>query len=238
MPIYRLSKEIAFPDPRLADPQGIIAVGGDLSPERLLLAYSVGIFPWYSKGQPIIWWSPEPRMILLPEEFHLGRSLQKELKRGSFEVKADQKFSEVISRCSNKKRPGQRSTWITSEMKKAYETLHQLGFAHSFEAYQDGKLVGGLYGVSLGSAFFGESMFADAPDASKVAFAIAVKEMVSWGFDLIDCQVHTEHLARFGAKEVPREEFLTRLSASLEKPTLRGKWEIKAPPKSPGTAVQ
>ena len=226
MPIFRLTKEIAFPDPNLADPQGILAVGGDLTPKRLLLAYASGIFPWYSRGEPIIWWSPNPRMVLFPEELHVGRSLQKELKRGAFHVRMDTNFAEVIKRCSSKKRPGQRGTWITSDMNKAYVALHELGFAHSIEAYQNDTLIGGLYGVSLGAAFFGESMFTDSPDASKVAFVTAVQAMISWGFDLIDCQVHTEHLERFGAREIPREDFLARLATSLQKPTRQGKWTL------------
>jgi leucyl/phenylalanyl-tRNA--protein transferase len=230
MPIYRLSKEIAFPDPRDADEQGILAVGGDLNPQRILLAYALGIFPWYSRGEPIIWWSPDPRMVLLPAELHVGRSLQKEIKRGAFELRMDTAFEEVLTRCAQIKRPGQRGTWITPDMFKAYSLLHQLGFAHSIEAYQNNILVGGLYGVSLGSAFFGESMFAEAPDASKIAFVSAVREMTSWGFDLIDCQVYTEHLARFGAKEIPREEFLTRLEKSLQTPTRKGKWAFQPSP--------
>lgn len=227
MPIFRLPREIIFPDPRLANPEGILAIGGDLSPRRLLYAYALGIFPWYSRGSPILWWSPDPRMILLPDELHVGRSLRKVIKSGRYQIRADTSFEEVIKRCAKKKRPGQDSTWITPEMQKAYIELYRLGFAHSIEAWEEEKLVGGLYGVSLGGTFCGESMYADRPDASKVAFVKLVEVLKAWGFDLIDCQVHTDHLERFGAREVPREEFLQRLSASLEKPTVRGPWSLE-----------
>jgi leucyl/phenylalanyl-tRNA--protein transferase len=229
MPVYRLPREVGFPDPSLSEPDGLLAVGGDLSPERLLCAYALGIFPWYSRGSPILWWSPDPRMILAPEAAHVGRSLRKVLKSGRFEVRADTAFREVISRCAKKKRPGQRGTWITREMVEAYIRLHELGFAHSIEAYEGGALVGGLYGVSLGGAFFGESMFADAPDASKAAFARLCEALAAWGFPLIDCQMKTDHLARFGAVEIPRPEFLTRLGRCLEMPPRRGAWELPPP---------
>jgi len=224
--VFRLPRKPIFPDPELAEPDGLLAVGGDLSPDRLLRAYADGIFPWYSEETPILWWSPEPRMVLLPAEFHLPRSLRRSLRSGAFEIRADTAFGEVIRRCAGKDRPGQDGTWITSEMVLAYERLHDMGFAHSFEAWDGGELAGGLYGVSLGAAFFGESMFADRPEASKVAFAASVDWMRGRGFELIDCQVDTEHLRRFGAREIPRAEFLARLRNALASATVRGKWEI------------
>ena len=226
MAVFRLPRKPIFPDPELAEPDGLLAVGGDLSPDRLLRAYADGIFPWYSEETPILWWSPEPRMVLLPAEFHLPRSLRRSLRSGAFEIRADTAFGEVIRRCAGKDRPGQDGTWITSEMVLAYERLHDMGFAHSFEAWDGGELAGGLYGVSLGAAFFGESMFADRPEASKVAFAASVDWMRGRGFELIDCQVDTEHLRRFGAREIPRAEFLARLRNALASATVRGKWDI------------
>jgi leucyl/phenylalanyl-tRNA--protein transferase len=165
-------------------------------------------------------------MVLLPAEFHVPRSLRRTLRSGAFEVRADTAFGEVIRRCADKDRPGQDGTWITPEMVLAYERLHDLGYAHSFEAWEGGELAGGLYGVSLGAAFFGESMFADRPDASKVAFASSVEWLRGRGFELVDCQVDTEHLRRFGAREIPRAEFLARLRNAMASPTVRGKWEI------------
>lgn len=226
MAVFRLPHEPIFPDPELAEPDGLLAVGGDLSPDRLLRAYADGIFPWYSEETPILWWSPEPRMVLLPAEFHVPRSLRRSMRSGAFEVRADTAFGEVIRRCAGKDRPGQDGTWITPEMVLAYERLHALGFAHSFEAWEEGELTGGLYGVSLGAAFFGESMFADRPDASKVAFASSVEWLRGRGFELVDCQVDTEHLRRFGAREIPRAEFLARLRNALASPTVRGRWKI------------
>jgi len=224
--VFRLPRKPIFPDPELAEPDGLLAVGGDLSPDRLLRAYADGIFPWYSEETPILWWSPEPRMVLLPAEFHVPRSLRRSMRGGAFEVRADTAFGEVIRRCAGKDRPGQDGTWITPEMVLAYERLHALGFAHSFEAWEEGELTGGLYGVSLGAAFFGESMFADRPDASKVAFASSVEWLRGRGFELVDCQVDTEHLRRFGAREIPRAEFLARLRNALASPTVRGRWKI------------
>jgi leucyl/phenylalanyl-tRNA--protein transferase len=226
VPIFRLPRAIAFPDPALAEPDGLLAVGGDLSPERLLRGYAHGLFPWYSEGQPILWWSPDPRWILVPAELHVPRSLAKDLRSGRYRVTADTAFSRVVERCARKRRPGQRGTWITRDMSAAYGRLHELGFAHSVEAWDGSTLAGGLYGVSLGGAFFGESMFADRPDASKAAFVTLVGELRARGFGLVDCQVHTEHLERFGARGVPRDEFLLLLKAELAKPTWRGAWEL------------
>ena len=226
MALYRLPREPVFPPPGDAEPDGLLAVGGDLAPERLVAAYAAGIFPWYGDDQHILWWSPDPRLVLRPGWLHLSRSLQRTLRRGTYQVRADTAFSEVISRCAAAPRPGQRGTWIVPDMVEAYVRLHALGLAHSFEAWEEGRLVGGLYGVSLGAAFFGESMFADRPDASKVAFARAVEWLAGQGIDLVDCQVRTEHLARFGAREIPRASFLADLARALARPTRAGPWRL------------
>lgn len=225
MPIYFLGDDPeAFPPPEKADRSGLLAVGGDLTPQRLLSAYARGIFPWYSAGQPILWHSPNPRFVLTPDQLHVGKSLRKTLKAGTYEVRYDTAFADVITACGEAPRPGQDGTWITDEMRAAYEELHRLGFAHSIESWADGELKGGLYGVSLGAAFFGESMFARAPDASKVAFVTAVERFKQWDFHFIDCQVETEHLARFGAEHWPRRRFLEALAMALKEPTRRGPW--------------
>ena len=227
MAVFRLPRDPIFPDPELAEADGLVAVGGDLSPDRLLRAYADGIFPWYSEETPILWWSPDPRMVLLPAELHLPRSLRRTIRSGAFEVRADTAFGAVIRRCAETGRPGQDGTWITPEMIVAYERLHELGFAHSFEAWEGGELAGGLYGVSLGAAFFGESMFSDQPDASKVAFAASVEWLGGRGFELVDCQVDTEHLRRFGAREIRRAEFLARLRNALASSTVKGPWRVE-----------
>jgi leucyl/phenylalanyl-tRNA--protein transferase len=227
VPVFRLPPELQFPDPDLAEPEGLLAVGGDLSPRRLLLAYSLGIFPWYSEGEPILWWSPDPRLVLEPSQLHVSRSLRRTLKRGRFELRLDTAFDEVVSCCAGKPRPGQDGTWITSDMARAYGKLHELGHAHSAEAFQDGRLVGGLYGVSLGGVFFGESMFTDEPDASKAAFVALVEQLERWRFGLIDCQMHTEHLVRFGAVEIPRSEFQERLDTLLTRTARQGRWRLE-----------
>ena len=230
MPIYRLGPALAFPPPEEAEPSGLLAVGGDLSPDRLLLAYSMGIFPWPLVERPLLWFSPDPRMVLRPRELVVSRSLRKTLRRGVFEVRLDTAFARVVARCAEIPRRGEAGTWITQDMAAAYARLHDLGFAHSAEAWQDGELVGGLYGVSLGASFFGESMFADRPDASKVAFVRLVQQLAAWRFDMVDCQVHTEHLARFGAQEWSRRRFLGALRRSLEASTRRGPWKLEEPP--------
>ncbi len=224
--IFRLDRRMLFPPPALADPSGLLAVGGDLRPERLVLAYSMGIFPWYDEDSPILWHSPDPRMVLLAPEIQVGRSLAKTLRRGAYEVRLDTAFRAVVEGCSTAPREGQDGTWITSEMIDAYDELHRRGVAHSAEAWQGGELAGGLYGVSLGGAFFGESMFARAPDASKVAFVALVRQLVRWGIDLVDCQVRTDHLARFGASEWPRPRFLAALAEAVKKPTRLGPWRL------------
>lgn len=224
MPVFALDEHLRFPPPQLASPSGLLAVGGDLSPARLLLAYRNGIFPWYDEGMPILWHCPDPRMVLKTEDVHLPKSLRKTIRREPFTLTLDTAFSEVVRGCAEASRPDQEGTWITDDMSRAYCTLHELGYAHSVEAWEGEMLVGGLYGVSLGGVYFGESMFTRAPDASKVAFAFLVEVLRSRGIHLIDCQVYTEHLARFGAKEVSRDAFLTSLNDALERPTLPGPW--------------
>jgi len=226
MPIFQLVNDVIFPPADYADPSGLIAVGGDLSAERLLEAYRVGIFPWYSADQPILWWSPDPRLILELNEFKISRSLRKTLANGGFRVTLDRVFEEVIAACAVVPRDGQSGTWITKEMQAAYLELHGLGFAHSVETWFDNQLVGGLYGVSLGKAFFGESMFHRKTDASKIALATLVEKLTSWNFKFIDAQMTTQHLLSLGAKEVSRRIFLKRLQAALRHPTKRGKWRI------------
>jgi leucyl/phenylalanyl-tRNA--protein transferase len=226
MPIFRLVDDLVFPPPDYADPSGLLAVGGDLSSDRLLAAYRLGIFPWYSEDQPILWWSPDPRLTLELDDFKLSHSLAKTMRKGVFKVTLDRVFEEVIGACATVPRDGQKGTWITSEMQAAYIRLHGLGYAHSVETWFDGKLVGGLYGVSLGKAFFGESMFHRHTDASKVALAKLVEKLKSWGFRFIDSQMTTEHMLRLGAKELSRRVFLKQLQAALRHPTKRGKWRI------------
>ncbi|MBX7100683.1 MAG: leucyl/phenylalanyl-tRNA--protein transferase [Myxococcaceae bacterium] len=217
---------LAWPDPRSADEEGVVAIGGDLKPARLEAAYRRGIFPWYSEGLPIIWHCPEPRFVLEPKALHVPTSLNKVLRRGTFRVTCDTAFELVIDACARARRPGQRGTWITRDMRKAYAEWHRLGFVHSCEAWSDGELVGGLYGVSLGGVFFGESMFARAPDASKAAFVTLVRYLAARGIELIDCQQQTAHLERFGAQPWPRERFLARLAELVDRPTLRGPWVL------------
>ncbi len=198
-------------------------MGGDLSPERLLAAYREGIFPWYSEGEPILWWSPDPRFVLFIHELHVSRSMRQFLKKKSVQITFDRSFNEVISSCS-KPRRGQNGTWITKEMRQAYLNLHTLGFAHSVEVWKNGSLVGGLYGVSLGRLFFGESMFSDIPNASKAALIELHSFLSERGFSLIDCQIGSRHLASLGARFIPRTEFIRILKDSLQYDTLRGNW--------------
>jgi leucyl/phenylalanyl-tRNA--protein transferase len=211
----------------LRHPNGLLAAGGDLSPERLLAAYRRGIFPWYSPGDPILWWCPDPRAVLFPGELHIGRTLRRTLRKRPYEVRADTAFAAVIARCSAP-RPGQRGTWITDEMQQAYIRLHELGVAHSVESWRDGELVGGLYGVALGRMFFGESMFSLASDASKVAFVHLVRQLVAWEFPLIDCQMRTDLLASFGARDIPRAQFTRRVAELVNYPHRGGPWSLTA----------
>ncbi len=215
----------SFPDPEKADKEGLLAAGGDLSAESLISAYSSGIFPWYSEGSPILWWSPDPRLVLFPESFIASGTLKQTIRRKRFEVYFDRDFSAVIRNCAETKRTEQEGTWITDEMQQAYTALHQKGYAHSVESYYEGALVGGLYGVSLGRAFFGESMFHHMPDASKVALYFLVEKLKKWDFHFIDAQQPTAHLKSLGAIEIPRREFLNRLKKALEYPTIKGSWE-------------
>jgi leucyl/phenylalanyl-tRNA--protein transferase len=224
MPVYLLSSDIAFPSANLTSEDGLLAVGGDLDQKRLLLAYSMGIFPWYAEAEPILWWSPDPRLVLYPEELRISKSLEKAIKKDLFRITMDQAFEQVITACAKTRREKNEGTWIVHDMIKAYCKLHESGFAHSVEAWQNDTLAGGLYGVSLGKCFFGESMFTSITNASKVAFVALVNYLKALSFDLIDCQVKTEHLISFGAREIPRARFLKQLKKSLGSPTLKGRW--------------
>jgi leucyl/phenylalanyl-tRNA--protein transferase len=223
-------RRFLFPPVSWTSPDGVIAVGGRTDPETLKAAYSRGIFPWPHDGLPLLWFCPDPRFVLVPEEAHVSRSLRKEMRRGAFEVRADTAFEEVIRGCSAKRRRGQGGTWITDEMIAGYTALHREGLAHSIEAWQDGRLAGGLYGISMGGIFFGESMYADAPNASKVAFATLLANLVRWRFALVDCQSYTEHLASFGAVEWPRARFLAVLRETRREPTRLGPWTLDLGP--------
>ncbi|MEZ4450912.1 MAG: leucyl/phenylalanyl-tRNA--protein transferase [Nannocystaceae bacterium] len=226
MTVFLLSDALAFPDPRLADDDGLLAVGGDLSPERLVLAYAAGIFPWSSAGEPLMWWSPAPRMVLPPAEIHVGRSLERAIRRAPYRLTLDTAFEAVLRGCAEAPRPGQSGTWITDELFAGMVGLHRAGVTHSVEAWVDDELVGGLYGLALGSIFCGESMFARRPDASKIAFVALTRSLERWGFDLIDCQQATPHLRRFGAREIEREDFLARLAAGIRRPWRLGSWRF------------
>ncbi len=225
MPVFLLSETHRFPNPLLAADEGLMAVGGDLSVDRLLVAYKNGIFPWFSEGEPILWWSPDPRLVLFPNEFKPSNSLRKIIRRSVFDITLDQAFPQVITECAQIRAEQDEATWIISDMIDAYCNLHDAGFAHSVETWQAGKLVGGLYGVSLGRCFFGESMFSRVSNASKVALFRLVDFLKSHAFDLIDCQVTTRHLISLGAREIPRDRFLNLLATSLQVPTLRGNWQ-------------
>ena len=216
-----------FPDVALAlrDPDGLLAVGGDLSVERLLAAYQRGIFPWYSGDQPILWWSPDPRSVLFPDKLHVSRSLRKVLRKQEYKVTFDTAFAEVIRACSQP-RAGDPGTWITDEMQQAYIRLHQAGYAHSIEIWLNGKLVGGLYGIAIGKVFFGESMFSRVTDASKVAFVFLVRQLQRWQFGVIDCQIQSAHLDQFGAELIPRSEFTMLLNQFCNQTGLGGLWTI------------
>jgi len=223
MPVFLLTDEVIFPPAEYSGPDGVLAVGGDLSPERLLEAYTHGIFPWYSSGSPIIWWSPDPRFVIYPGEVKVSKSMRQVLKRGIFNIKFDTSFRDVITACSGPRRH-EKGTWITKEMIEAYTVVHEMGYAHSVEAWYDGKLAGGLYGVSLGGMFFGESMFTRISNASKAAFIVLADNLERLGFDLIDSQVYTGHLESLGAIEMDRDRFLATVRKSLIRETLRGSW--------------
>ena len=219
--------EFGFPDvsQALEEPNGLLAVGGDLSPKRLIHAYRHGIFPWFNPGQPILWWSPDPRAVLFPDQLRVSRSLRKRLRQCAFQVTLDHSFEAVMRACAEP-RLNQSGTWISEEMVQAYTRLHRQGLAHSVESWQDGALVGGLYGVAIGKVFFGESMFSRRTDASKVAFAWLVSQLQLWGFQLIDCQVETDHLASLGATTLPRHEFIDLLNRWCELPGHDGPWQF------------
>lgn len=226
MPIYRLTAKLAFPPPEGASPEGVVAVGGDLSPQRLALAYSQGIFPWPHRGLPLMWFSPDPRFVLELDRVHVGRSLRKRIRASTYVIRMDTAFERVMQACASAPRPGQDGTWITGPMCDGFAALHRAGLAHSIEAWQGEDLVGGLYGVAIGAAFSGESMFALAPDASKVAMVALLGNLLRWKFRLVDCQVETPHLARFGAVRWSRDRFLAALRFAVAEPTRHGPWNI------------
>lgn len=215
-----------FPDPALAleEPDGLLAVGGNLHPQRLLLAYSKGIFPWYNHDQPILWWSPNPRAVLYPHKLKVSRSLRKQINKACFVITADKAFHQVIRMCAEP-RAKQQETWITQEMEQAYLHLHQLGFAHSIECWQEQDLVGGLYGIAIGKVFFGESMFSRTGNASKVAFYYLIEQLKRWQFQLVDCQVASEHLSSLGAENIRREQFLQILDQYCNMGFEPGSWQ-------------
>jgi leucyl/phenylalanyl-tRNA--protein transferase len=228
MPVYRLIDEPVFPPVSHADRSGLLAVGGDLSPSRLLSAYRCGIFPWYSDGEPILWFSPDPRMVLPTDQLRLGRGTKRTLRRARYELRLDTAFDKVIRACARTPRPEQSGTWLTLDMVDAYCRLHELGFAHSAEAWEDGQLVGGVYGVSLGGYFCGESMFRTRDGASLAALVALVLQLRRWGIGLFDCQMYSRHTERLGAREWPRERFLQKLSGALDQPTRAGRWRFDA----------
>jgi len=228
MPVYQLSGKLGFPPPHLAAKEGLLAVGGDLTRARLLLAYRLGIFPWYSDGEPILWWSPDPRLVLYPDELKVSKSLNKIINKGTFNVTVDRAFERVIKDCARVRLENREGTWIVDDMVSAYCRLHEAGFAHSLEAWAGDRLAGGLYGVSLGKCFFGESMFTRISNASKVAFVTLVKHLKSLDFAMVDCQIATGHLTRFGAREISRARYLDELNEALKAPTLKGKWAFNS----------
>jgi len=226
--MFRLSQrgdDLLFPPVEFASPEGLLAVGGDLRVERLLEAYRHGIFPWYNDDQPILWWSPDPRAVIFPHKLHVSRSLKRTIRLGGFTVTLDTRFRDVMHGCAGP-RPQypEGGTWITAEMVKAYVKLHELGYAHSVETWQEGRLVGGLYGVALGRIFFGESMFTRVPDASKVALVSLVRQLQTWGFRIFDCQQPSRHIKTLGAEDIPRSEFLDHLADALTQSDRRERW--------------
>ena len=225
MAVYLLDDSLTFPDPMTAEDTGLLAVGGDLSVERLLLAYRSGIFPWYSEGDPIMWFSPDPRLVIFLDNLYVSGTLKKVIKSNIFEVRFDTVFEEVIKRCAATDRRGQQGTWITEDMVRAYIRLHDEGYAHSAETFHEGKLVGGLYGVSMGGVFFGESMFYEMSNASKIALYYLVGKLIDWKFDFIDSQVPNDHMRSLGGVEVKRAEFLRMLQDSLRIKTISGNWD-------------
>ncbi len=228
MPVFRLSERISFPSPHYAGPAGLLAIGGDLSRDRLLKAYEAGVFPWYSENDPIMWWSPDPRLVLFPDQMHVTGRLRRTIRQGAFTITSDTAFEQVITSCAGIRVDNGQETWIVEDMIEAFCDLFENGYAHSIEAWHQGILAGGLYGLSLGGCFFGESMFTRVANASKIALAALCDYLLQHAFDLIDCQIVNPHLIRLGAREIPRSRFLKLLEASLKKPTLRGKWHIQS----------
>lgn len=228
--MYVLTDDLRFPPPEAASPEGVVAIGGDFAPERLALAYAQGIFPWPHEGLPLLWFSPDPRFVIDLNEVHVGRSLRKRIRSGRYEVRVDTNFDGVIRNCQHVPRPGQDGTWITEDVVAGYCTLFTRGIAHSIETYEDGVLVGGLYGVAVGRSFCGESMFALRPDASKVAIVTLLGNLRHQGFHFVDCQVYTEHMERFGAQEWARPVYLQALRKAASEPSLLGPWHFSLTP--------
>jgi len=226
MTVYLLDRAINFPNPKDAEPTGLVAIGGDLSVPRLLEAYKIGIFPWFNEGDPILWFSPNPRLVLFPNELHISKSLRKSINSGRFEIRFDSCFTDVICKCSKTKRKEQNDTWITNDMINAYSRLYEEGYSHSVETFMDGELVGGLYGVSLGGAFFGESMFHTVRDASKVALYYLVERLKEWDFDFIDSQVANIHMISLGARGIERDVFINLLQLTLNRETVKRNWNL------------
>lgn len=227
MPVFQLTNDIIFPAPEFAEPDGLLAIGGDLSAPRLITAYRQGIFPWFSAGDPILWWSPAPRLVLFPEQFHLPRRLGRTIRKQLFQVSADTAFADVISSCGSLRKESGEETWITEEMKDAYIHLFELGFAHSVECWFEGELAGGLYGVCLDRVFFGESMFSRKTDASKIALATLARYAEEIGIRAIDCQMSTAHLLRFGSREIEREKFQEILERFIQTIVPQKKWRLR-----------
>lgn len=233
MPVWILNKQPLFPPASEAEPDGLLAIGGDFSAKRLLNAYSSGIFPWFEEGNDIYWFSPDPRLVLFPQKLKVSSSLEREIRKNRFEVRFDQDFRGVMEQCAKVPRKHEPGTWISERFIKGYTRLHRLGFAHSVESYYNGNLAGGLYGISIGGAFFGESMFHLMPNASKTAFVYLVRHLQAWGFRLIDCQMETSHLKQFGAEVISRKHFLVLLSEALKmNPSLseNKNWDLPTPP--------
>ena len=226
MPFFWLAEdEVVFPPVEMADENGLLAIGGDLSSERILAAYQQGIFPWFNEMDPYLWWAPDPRFVLFPQELKVAKSMRPYFNQGKFQVTLDRDFPAVIQSCAAVRRGGRQvGTWITDDMIEAYVALHEQGYAHSVEVWQDGRLAGGLYGVSLGKIFFGESMFARVGNASKFGFITLVRTLQEKGFNLIDCQQETEHLGSLGARAIPRTYFTDLLKSNADEPTIQGNW--------------
>lgn len=224
MPLFRLSKKLDFPPAWLARSDGLLCVGGDLSPERLLLAYENGIFPWFSEKEPFLWWSPDPRLVLFPKDINISKSLNKKIRKNHFTITIDNAFEQTIVSCASPRKNKHEGTWLVNEMIGSYIALHNMGYAHSIETWRNNKLVGGLYGVCLGGSFFGESMFSFESDASKIALVALANHLRNQNFDLIDCQVTTNHLLNMGATEISRNSFLDIIHQSIKRKNIKSTW--------------